>query len=219
MPVFAFKVKPESDDHYHEPTDSIVRQPKQFVPPETKARAKKLTLAWGGRWKEDKACGRNAFCPIPDCGCFEVAITPKRAGVLMCCNGCGAGKRKGDSRLLDAAAAAGFECGPGVDRRRRPDLSKLQPASESALAGLKPAEKRVLAFCAKQTRTRDWVEVSQGEIVGTCSVSCRDAIPLLDRLAARGLIRVRSNEYKLKRRTQIGFLVDPADLVRRFGTA
>ena len=144
-------------------------------------------------------------------------VSAKAKGVVMCCNACGAGKR--DALLLEGAIKAGFECGPGPVQRRRPDLSKLLPASEAALAELKRAEKRVLAFCAKQTASREWFEVSQREIVAECGGSKRDAIPLLNRLAERGLIRVRSNAYKAKRRTQIAFVVDPADLVRRFGTA
>jgi hypothetical protein len=40
-------------------------------------------------------------------------------------------------------------------------------------------------------------------------------IPLLKRLADRGLLRIRSNKYACKRRTQIAFLVDPADLSKR----
>jgi hypothetical protein len=137
----------------------------------------------------------------------------------MCCNGCGAGKRKGASRLLDAAAAAGFERGPGPSHRRRGDFAKLPAASEASIAGLKRAERRVLAFCSTKTMTRDWVEVSRRSIVGTCNVSARDVIPLLNRLAERGLLRVRSNNYAAKRRTQIGFLVDPRDLVMRLWTA
>jgi hypothetical protein len=143
-----------------------------------------------------------------------MAVTPKPKGVMMCCNSCGAGLR--DSYLLEAAIKTGLDCGPGPSHRRRGDFAKLPTASEGAIAGLKRAEKRVLAFCVKETMTRDWFPVSQRQIVAECGGSKRDAIPILDRLAERGLIRVRSNNYKAKRTTQIAFLVDPVDLVRRF---
>jgi hypothetical protein len=211
MPVTAIKIRPLWTKPVEAPGESQPRQ--EYVAPLTKENAKKLTLARYGTW-DGETKGRNASCFV--CGSCQMSVTAKPKAVVMCCNDPHCGSR--GKPLFKAALAAGFDLTPGPDRRRRPDLS-LHPASESAIAGLKKAEKRVLAFCAGKTMTRDWVEVSQGEIVGTCSVSCRDAIPLLDRLSARGLIRVRSNEYKLKRRTQIGFLVDPVDLVRRFGTA
>jgi hypothetical protein len=180
----------------------------------TKERAKALTLGQGGNWNEGKGTGRNAGCFV--CGVYDMAVSAKPKGVVMCCNACGAGKR--DGLLLEGAIKAGFECGPAPARRTRPDLSKLLPASEAALAGLKKAEKRVLAFCAGKTSTRDWVEVSQRAIVEACGGSKRDAIPLLGRLAERVLIRIRSNNYKAKRRTQVAFVVDPVDLVRRLWT-
>jgi len=146
-----------------------------------------------------------------------MAVSAKPKGVVMCCNECSAGKLRGDNVLLDAAVKAGFECGPGPIKRR--GVPKLFPASEAALAGLKKAERRVLAFCAKQTTTREWFESSRRSIVETCHVSARDVIPLLNRLAERVLIRIRSNNYKAKRRTQIAFVVDPVDLVKRLWTA
>lgn len=185
------------------------------VPPLTKERAKALTLGQGGNWNEGKGTGRNAGCFA--CGVYAMSITAKPKGVVMCCNDCGAGKLKGDNVLLDAAVKAGFECGPGPIKRR--GVPKLFPASEAALAGLKKAEKRVLAFCAGKTATRDWFEASQRAIVEACGGSKRDAIPLLNRLAERGLIRVQSNRFKAKRRTKIGFLVDPVGLVQRLWTA
>jgi hypothetical protein len=212
MPVFAFKVKPESDDHYQEPTDSRVRQPKQYVAPLTIERAKTITIERDGSWNEERAAGRSAKCFV--CDEPDMAVTPKSKGVMMCCNACGAGLR--DRLLLEAAIKAGLDCGPGPSHRRRGDFAKLHPASEAALAGLKPAEKRVLVFCAKETSKRDWFPVPGRSIVGECHVSWRDMTPLLNRLADRGLIRVRSNDYAAKRTTQIGFLVDPVDLVRRF---
>lgn len=191
-----------------------VRQPRQeFIAPDTKDHAKALTLARGGDWNAETNKGRNAGCFA--CGGYQMAVTPKNKGVLLACNDCHA-ERTGE--LFEAAVAAGFECGPGSDRRRRGN-AKLPAASDTSVAELKPAEKRVLAFCAKETSTRDWFEVSRRSIVGTCNVSARDAIPLLGRLAKRGLLRVRSNNYAAKRRTQIGFLVDPVDLVRRFDVA
>jgi hypothetical protein len=80
---------------------------------------------------------------------------------------------------------------------------------------MKPAEKRVLKFIASLTAAETWFYVSQREIVPACRVSCRDMIPLLKRLAARGLIRIKSNKYACKRRTQIEFRVDRGDLCRR----
>jgi len=194
-------------------TDANRTQPKGYVSPVTNERAKALTLGQGGNWNERKGAGRNAGCFA--CGVYDMAVSAKPKGVVMCCNACGAGKR--DSLLLEGAIKAGFECGPGPDRRQgRP--APLMPASEASLAGLKPAERRVLAFCAQKAKARDWLEVSQREIVTECGGSKRDAIPLLNRLADRGLIRVRSNGYKAKRRTQIAFVVDPLDLGRRFAT-
>jgi hypothetical protein len=192
-----------------------LRQPKQYVAPLTIERAKTLTIKRDGSWNEERAAGRNAGCFA--CGSFDMAVTPKPKGVVMCCNACGAGRR--DNLLFEGAIKAGFECGPGPSHRRRGDFAKLLLASEAALARLKPAERRVLVFCATQTRTRDWVEVSRRSIVGTCNVSARDVIPLLNRLAERGLLRVRSNDYAAKRTTQIAFLVDPRDLVTRLWTA
>jgi hypothetical protein len=215
MPVFAFKVKPESDDHYHEPTDSIVRQPRQYVASLTKERAKTLTIAREGNWNEERAAGRSAKCFV--CDEPDMAVTPKPKGVVMCCNACGAGRR--DNLLLEGAIKAGFDCGPGPSHRRRGDFAKLHPASEASLAGLKPAENRVLAFCAGKTSKRDYFEVPGRSIVGECHVSWRDMTPLLKRLADRGLLRVRSNDYAAKRPTQIAFLVDPVDLVKRLGPA
>ena len=212
MPVIAPKVNQE----YRKPTLFLHSgQPKQFVAPLTKERAKALTLARFGDWDEEKGSGRNVGCFA--CGECAMAVTAKPKGVVMCCNGCGAGKR--DRLLFEAAVAEGFDLGAGPDRRRRGDLAKLHPASEAALAGLKKAEKRVLAFCAGKTMTRDWLPVSRRSIVGTCNVSARDVIPLLNRLAERGLLRVRSNDYAAKRTTQIAFLVDPRDLVTRLWTA
>jgi hypothetical protein len=52
--------------------------------PGTRARA--LTLAWGGEWNEETHKGRKAACP--ECGVFDVSITPK-ASVLLICNACG----------------------------------------------------------------------------------------------------------------------------------
>ena len=120
----------------------------KFVAPETKARAKTLTLARGGTW-DGETKGRNVGCF--ECGSYDMAVTAKPVvGVVLCCNSCGVRGKP----LFEKAVAAGFDLGPGPDRRRRPDLSKLQPASEAALAGLKRAERRVLAFLSTQTRTR-----------------------------------------------------------------
>ena len=131
-----------------------------------------------------------------ECGSYDMAVTAKPVvGVVLCCNSCGVRGKP----LFEKAVAAGFDLGPGPDRRRRPDLSKLQPASEAALARLKRAERRVLAFLSTQTRTREWFEASRRLIVETCHVSARDVIPLLKKLAERALIRIRSNNYKLKR--------------------
>src|SRR5271157_6544316 len=158
--------------------------PKQyFISPLTRERAWTLTAGQGGSWNEEKGTGRGAVCFV--CGVFDMAVTAKPKGVVMCCNSCGAGKEwQGDSRLLDAAVKAGFDCGPGPARRRGM-RGGLGAAAESQLAGIKRAEKRVLAFCAKQTATRDWFEVSQRAIVKEGGGSKRDAIPLLNRLAER----------------------------------
>jgi hypothetical protein len=80
---------------------------------------------------------------------------------------------------------------------------------------MKPAERRVLKFIAGKTSTGEWLAISQREIAKNCGGSKRDSIPFLERLAARGLIRIRSNNYACKRRTQIAFRVDPMDLSRR----
>jgi hypothetical protein len=173
-------------------------------------RARALTLAWGGEWNEDTHKGRSAVCP--ECGVYEIAITPKPGkGVLLICNACGAGGR-GDNRLVIAAARAGFECGAGNVKTGR---HRLWPASAEALAGMKRAERRVLKYCASQTSTGGWFELSRRTIVASCRISDRDAIPLLKRLADRGLLRIKSNNYAAKRRTQIAFRVDAVDLFRR----
>lgn len=211
MPVTAIKIKPLWTKLVEAPRESQPRQ--EYVAPLTKENAKKLTLARHGTW-DGETKGRNASCFV--CGSCQMSVTAKPKAVVMCCNDPHCGSR--GKPLFKAALAAGFDFTPGPDRRRRPDLS-LHPASESALAGLKKAEKRVLAFCAGKTMTRDWLPVSRRSIVGTCNVSARDVIPLLNRLAERGLLRVRSNDYAAKRTTQIAFLVDPRDLVTRLWTA
>jgi hypothetical protein len=174
-------------------------------------RARGLTVTWGGEWNEATHKGRKAACP--ECGVFDVSITPKAGkGVLLICNACGAGGR-GDSRLVLAAARSGFECGAG--NGAKPHRHRLYPAKAEALGGMKRAERRVLKFAAAQISTGEWLELSRREIVAACHISDRDAIPLLKRLEARGLIRIRSNNYAAKRRTQIAFRVDRADLCRR----
>jgi hypothetical protein len=175
---------------------------------EARQRAKTLTLAWQGIWNDATQKGRKAACP--ECGVFDVSITPKADRVLLICNACEAGKR-GDNTLVVHAARDGVECGSGADAGPH----RLWPASSVALDGMKRAERRVLTFVAAQTVNGDWLEVSQREIAIACRTSKRDPIPLLQRLADRGLLRVRSNNYAAKRRTQVAFMVDPADLCRR----
>jgi hypothetical protein len=111
-------------------------------------RAQALTLAWRGEWNEETHKGRNATCP--ECGVFDVSITPKNGRVLLICNACKAGDR-GDSSLVLAATLAGFECGAG--NRTLPHRHRLYPAKVEALAGMKRAERRVLKFIASQTAT------------------------------------------------------------------
>jgi hypothetical protein len=211
MPATAYKVNTERSSSYRKfgPANDNPTKPQPYVSSDTKERAKDITAARGGEWNDEKGAGRKLKCFV--CDELDMAVTAKTKGVLMCCNSCGAGMR--DKVLFEAAIAAGFDCGPGP-ARRRPDL-KLRPASDDMLYGLKPAARRVLAFCAAKTSTRDWVEVSQAEVVPTCHISCRGFTLNLRRLAERGLIRVRSNNYAVKRRTQIGFLVDPVDLAGR----
>jgi hypothetical protein len=96
-----------------------------------------------------------------------------------------------------------------------PHRHRLYPAKAEALNGMKRAERRVLKFIASQTATGEWFEISRREIVAACHISDRDALPLLERLKERGLIRIKSNNYAAKRRTQIAFLVEPVDLVRK----
>jgi DNA-binding MarR family transcriptional regulator len=173
-------------------------------------RAQALTVAWIGEWNEETHKGRKAACPV--CGVFDLSITPKNGRVLLICNACNAGAR-GDSSLVLAAKQAGFECGAGNGTKSA--RHRLYPASADALDAMKRAEKRVLRFIASQTATEGWFEVSQREIVPACRISCRDMIPLLKRLEARDLIRIRSNNYAAKRRTQIAFRVDPVNLAKR----
>jgi DNA-binding MarR family transcriptional regulator len=178
---------------------------------DVRQRGRTLTLAWGGEWNEETHKGRKSACP--ECGVFDVSITPKAGkGVLLICNACSAGAR-GNNRLVLAAARSGFECGAG--NGTKPHRHMLYPAKDEALTGMKRAERRVLKYCASQTSTGEWFELSRREIVAACHISDRDAIPVLKRLEARGLIRVKSNKYACKRRTQIAFRVDPVDLVRR----
>jgi hypothetical protein len=73
----------------------------------------------------------------------------------------------------------------------------------------------VLKFVAAQTSTEDWFEASKRTIAASCRVSERDSVMYLGRLADRGLLKVRSNNYAAKRRTQVQFLVDPVDLCQR----
>jgi hypothetical protein len=175
-------------------------------------RAEALTRMWGGNWNDETHKGRNASCPIHGC-CDAVSITPKAGiGLALICNGCRAGDR-GDDSLLTAARMAGIDCGPG--NGKRPAGHRLWPASSDSITGLRRAERRVLKYCASQTSTGEWFEVSQREIVKNCGGSKRDAIPFLERLADRDLIRIRSNGYAAKRRTQIEFRVDPVDLFKR----
>jgi hypothetical protein len=177
-------------------------------------RAEALTRQWGGNWNEATHKGRDAVCQI--CGCYSVAITPKAGkGVLLICNEieCRAGKERGDDRLITAARMDGFDCGPGNGSKSH--WRGIHPAPSEALVGMKPAERRVLKYCASQTSTGEPFEVTQREIAKNCGGSKRDAIPYLERLKARGLIRIRSNKYAAKRPTQIAFLFDPVDLSRR----
>jgi hypothetical protein len=178
-------------------------------------RAEALTRMWGGVWNEATHKGRNAACPINGCG-DAVSITPKAGkGILLVCNGngCRAGLAYGDDSLITAARMAGIDCGPG--NGRKPSGHRLWPASSDSITGLKRAERRVLKFVAAQTSTEDWFEVSKRTIASACRVSERDSVMYLGRLAARGLIRIRSNNYACKRCTQISFLVEPVDLCRR----
>jgi hypothetical protein len=176
---------------------------------DVRQRARALTLAWEGEWNEETHKGRKAICP--ECGVLDLSITPKTR-VLLICNACHAGGG-GDNSLVIAAKRAGFECGAG--NGTKPARHRLYPANAEAITGMKRAETRVLKYCASQTSTGEWFEISQREIVPACRMSCRDMIPLLKRLAARGLLRVKSNKYACKRRTQIAFLLDPANLFRR----
>jgi len=108
---------------------------------------------------------------------------------------------------------AGIDCGPGNASVAR--WTGIHPAPSESLAGMKRAERRVLKYCASQTSTGDWLPVSRREIVPACRISDRDFIPFLERLAARGLIRIMKNGHALKRTTQIKFLVEPCDLAKR----
>lgn len=188
-------------------------------PPDVKERAKALTKAWEGAWNDATTRSRGSACPVCG-GCYvSITATPKN-GILLCCNACGAGKAKGDDGLIKAAAAIGIDCGPGIIASRlNPGPRPLPPASQEKIEGLKPAERRVLTFVARQAVYREWVEVSRRSIVSECRVSSRDATALLDRLAIRGLFRIRSNKYEIKHRTRISFLVNPADLSSRIGCA
>jgi hypothetical protein len=171
-------------------------------------RARGLTAEWGGEWNDATGRARNAACPA--CGEYAVSITPKGSKLFLICNGCRAGA-KGDNRLVDAARMAGYDCGPGNGRR----YGGLLPASAQAIVGLKKAERRVLKFVAAQTSTAAWFEVSQRKLVAECGGSKRDAIPILERLAERGLLRIMSNKHAAKRPTQVAFSVDPVDLCVR----
>jgi DNA-binding MarR family transcriptional regulator len=75
---------------------------------------------------------------------------------------------------------------------------------------VKPAEGRLLAFCASKAKTLDcWFEVSQRQITAECRISSRDVTPTLDRLAKRGLILLKVNHYyRAMQRTEVAFLVD-----------
>jgi DNA-binding MarR family transcriptional regulator len=69
---------------------------------------------------------------------------------------------------------------------------------------LKPAEKRILAFCVDRAETLGWFEVSQRQITAGCRVSSRDVTPILDRLAARGLILLKIHHfYRSMKRTEV----------------
>jgi hypothetical protein len=175
-------------------------------------RAEALTRAWHGDWNDETHRGRNAGCPM--CGICAVSVTPKSGkGILLICNDCHAGDR-GDDRLITAARMAGIDCSPGYGRKSSSG-GRIWPATSDSITGLKKAERRVLKFVAAQTSTGEWFEVSQREIKAACRVSTRDSVPFLERLAERGLLRIRSNNYAAKRRTQIAFLVDPIDLSKR----
>lgn len=175
-------------------------------------RAEALTRMWGGVWDDKKQHGRKANCPINGC-CDSLSITPKAGiGLALICNGCRAGDR-GDDSLLTAARMAGIDCGPGNGKRAAGH--RLWPAPSDSITGLKRAERRVLKFIAAQTSTEEWFEVSKRTIASACRVSERDWVMYLGRLADRSLIRIRSNEYAAKRRTQIAFLVEPVDLCIR----
>jgi len=175
-------------------------------------RAETLTRLWDGIWDHEKQHGRKATCPINGCG-EALSITPKAGiGLALICNGCRAGDR-GDDSLLTAARMEGIDCGPG--NGKRPEGHRVWPAPSDSITGLKRAERRVLKYAAAQTSTGAWFDLPRRTTVAACHISDRDFIKLLERLEARGLIRVRSNEYALKRPTRIEFKVDPVDLARR----
>ena len=124
---------------------------------------------------------------------------------------------KGDDSLVKSAGKAGFDCGYGGTK---PNKYALHSASKQALAGLKRAEKRVLTYVAGLPLVKTvGLRLSRRAIVVTCHITERDVPLNLKRLAARGLLRIRANNYAAKRRTQVAFLVDRADLSERLGNA
>jgi hypothetical protein len=124
--------------------------------------------------------------------------------------------RQGGQRKLFALARKDFDLrGDPPPEARKHRRKGLPPADPDALAFLTPAMRRALWALLKLAKGSQWFEARQRYLTETCRVSGRDAIPPLDRLATLRLIRVRSNKYRLKRPTQVCFLVDPADLERR----
>ena len=141
-----------------------------------------------------------------------MAVTRKvkdgREALVVVCNVC----RAPQTRMLAAARAAGYSL--QTCRRSKPlpscfvHLDVERPAPITS----RPARK-VAAFVA-WTAPLDGREkaVSYRDIARACKISMRDVDPALVQLKDAGIIAVRSNGYRAKRRTSWRLLVNQTSL-------
>jgi hypothetical protein len=175
----------------------------------------------GGRWEGEK--GRHCKCLL--CGEMKFSISPgDKGGWVVICNNrqCQPGLPKGERRYRHLAEFSrhGLSLGTRAKPRRRRKPVELPPVDLAVLLKLKDAERRMLIYLATAADgSTDWVERTYREIMRASQVSKRDVRPILERLKAAQLIRVKGNNYRLKRATNFCLLIDPMSVLKPGQTA